>query len=86
MDAKGQRRKSDPVTRQFVHFASSLTAYFPELDLRFNLRGDSKTLRYRVPELTADVFELDLDPSLSIEELIHEAAFTIKELAQRFDA
>lgn len=86
MEAKGQGRKNDPLTRQFVHFANCLSAYFPDLDLRFNLQDDSKTLRYQIPELTADVFELDLDPAQSIEELIHEAAFTIKELAQRFDA
>ncbi len=79
-------KQTDQLTRQFIHFASRLSAYFPELDLRFNLQDGTNTLRYRIPDLSKDVFELDLDPALSIEQLLHEAAFTIKEIAQRFDA
>lgn len=75
----------DKITKQFIYFASKVSAFFPDLDVRFNLQGGSNTLRYTIPAVTDEVFELTLGRE-RIESLIHEAAFAIKELTQRFDA
>ena len=72
------------LTKQFVHFASQVSSFFPELDLRFNLQGNSSTVRYSIPDICQDVFEVTLSGSLV--EHIHEAAFAIKEATGRFDA
>ncbi len=75
----------DKLTRQFIDFASRVSSYFPELDLRFNLQGGTSRLRYSAPAISDRVFELELGQE-RIETLIHEAAFSIKELTQRYDA
>lgn len=73
------------VTDQFVYFASKLSTYFPDLDLRFNLQGGTNRLRYSIPSISKRVYELQLGHE-HIENLVHEATFKIKEIAQRFDA
>ena len=75
----------DRITKQFIYFASKVSGYFPDLDLRFNLKGGTNTLRYTIPGVSEEVFELTLGRE-GVENLVHEAAFAIKELTQRFDA
>jgi len=83
MKAAGSQRQH--LTKQFVYFASRVSAFFPDLDLRFNLQGNSTKIRYSIPDVSKEVFELSLGGG-KIEELIHEATFAIKEAAGRYDA
>jgi len=79
--------------------ARELCLYFPQLDLRFNIQEGRPTLHCSVPleagfnqkhseEISAseDVKTLELNAyELSAEELLVEAIFNIKEVAQLFD-
>lgn len=83
MRAAGPQREQ--LTKQFIYFASRVSSFFPELDLRFNLQGNSTKIRYSIPDISSEVFELSL-AGAKIDELIHEAAFSIKEATGRYDA
>ncbi len=77
--------KSDAITELFKQFANELHTSFPQLDLRFNLKGGTSTLRYFMPDTSEQVFEANLNEQ-SLEELLHQAIFNVKELARLFDA
>ena len=83
MRAAGTHREN--LTKQFIYFASKVSSFFPDLDLRFNLQGNSNKIRYSIPDISSEVFELTLGVN-KVEELVHEAAFAIKEATGRFDA
>ena len=80
-----QTPRNDFVTEQFINLATEISNLFPDLDLRFNLQQGTKRLRFTLPTVTKDVFELELNPE-NITPTVYEAAFTIKEITQRFDA
>lgn len=73
------------LTNQFIYFASKVSGYFPDLDLRFNLQNGSNLIRYTAPKVSKKVFELALGAE-SVEELVHSATFALKEATRRFDA
>lgn len=89
---KGISRKSPALERiepeleeSFVLLAQRISNMFPDIDLRFTLQSGDQCIRYQAPDLSGEVFELDLALK-SCEELIYEAAFRLKELGQLFDA
>ena len=73
------------IRQQFISIASELSNIFPDLDLRFNLQGGSNRLRYVAAAISSEVHELELG-DLETQELIFEAIFTLKEVAQLYDA
>ena len=75
----------DDITEQFIDIAQQVSLEFPELDLRFSLQSDSNILRYSAADVSQEVFELEL----GLEEttnLVYEAIFKVKQVAQLFDA
>lgn len=72
------------IEKRFVRIANDLSAHFPELDLRFNWKRGSRRARFIAPEVTDEVFEMNIGVD-DIERLLQEAIFTIKEVAKRFD-
>ena len=82
---KANFHSREKITKQFIDLASKLSANFPDLDLRFNLQGNTNKIRYTVPTVSSKVFELTLGRS-NVDKLVYEATFEIKELTQRFDA
>jgi len=73
------------VRGQFVFLANELSHRFPDLDLRFNLRNGSSTLRFMAAAISRDVIELDLGDYETVD-LLNAAILQIKEMAQIFDA
>ena len=73
------------IETQFVELASELNLVFPELDLRFSLKSESEEMRYYAAAVSDEILELTLG-SKSTLELMYEATFALKELAQLFDA
>ncbi|MCB0361001.1 MAG: hypothetical protein KDD44_15235 [Bdellovibrionales bacterium] len=73
------------IRRQFISIASELSIQFPDLDLRFNLQSGSNRLRYVAAAVSTEVHEMTLG-EIETRELIYEAIFTLKELAQMYDA
>jgi hypothetical protein len=78
-------KEAQSIRTEFMEIAIQLENIFPELDLRFNLQQNSKQIRYKVAAVSSDIFVLDLDKA-SKDEVLHEAIFTIKHVAQIFDA
>jgi hypothetical protein len=78
-------RTREKLTGQFIDFATKLSGYFPELDLRFNLQNGSKTVRFTLPGHTNRVFEAELGQN-ELDSLVYEAAFAVKEMVRKFDA
>jgi hypothetical protein len=70
---------------RFVLLAMELQRTFPELDLRFNLLDGSTTARCLIPELSEEALELSLN-GRELSKTLHEAIFSIKQLAHLFDA
>lgn len=70
---------------QFRSISSELNKQFPDLDLRFTMQQDSRSMRFRAAAVSESILELDLGDSPT-ENLLHQAIFAIKELASLFDA
>lgn len=73
------------IEEHFVYVASALNDYFPDLDLRFNMRSGTTHIRCIIPEHSAEALELDLG-AMNPQELLNEAILSIKVIARLFDA
>jgi len=74
----------DQIEDQFVNVASQLNDHFPDLDLRFSLREGSNRLRYQIADISRKNYELELGRT-NTRQIVHEAIFNIKQMAQLFD-
>ncbi len=73
------------INNRFVAFATKLCLQFPELDLRFNLKGGTTRVRYLAAGTSPEIFEVDLG-RVDLETTLQEAILNIKQIAQLFDA
>lgn len=73
------------IEAKFVAVANELNCWFPDLDLRFNLKTGSTRLRLIIPELSEEALELELN-ARDTTELVREAILLVKELGRLFDA
>ena len=73
------------VEKEFVYLASALSGQFPDLELSFNLKSGSSTMRCLLTQFPEKVVELSLG-DMTMETTLREAIFSIKELTRRFDA
>ena len=71
--------------KQFVFIANELNNRFPDLDLRFNFVRQSSQVRFFAASISRRVHELQLGNN-NPRDLIHQATFTLKEVAQIYDA
>ncbi len=70
--------------QQILEVAEKLSFVFPEFDLRFNWLEGGNLLRCIVPDVNPDeVLEFELGGAT--DEIVWEATFAVKELAQLFD-
>lgn len=70
---------------RFTQLTYLLNENFPNLDLHFNHTMGSNTIRLYAPNISEQILELEIDAK-PIDEIVTEATFAIKELAQLFDA
>lgn len=73
------------INKRFIFVAHELINKFPNLDLRFNLKMGTKSLRYKAAAVSGDIFELPLEERRP-EEILYDAIFNIKQIAELFDA
>ncbi|MCB0345979.1 MAG: hypothetical protein KDD66_12740 [Bdellovibrionales bacterium] len=70
--------------QQILDVAEKLSFVFPDFDLRFNWLEGGNCLRCILPDVNPDeVLEFELGGAT--EEIIWEATFAVKQLAQLFD-
>lgn len=73
------------LSKQFVYLASELSTKFPQLDLRFNYQSESGLFRIMAAACSREIYEFPLGEG-STDDVLYEAIFLIKEVAQIFDA
>mgnify|MGYP000950188881 CR=1 FL=1 len=72
------------IEERFVLVANALYEYFPDLDLRFNLRCGTTKARCLLPHPTKKALRLPLGDK-SAEDVVRDAVWAIKSLTRRFD-
>lgn len=79
--------KNEQLHKQFLYIANELCNRFPGLDLRFNLNQGTGRFRLLLPKVPSRQRYVELTlGQRETDELLTEATFAVKEIAQIFDA
>ena len=83
METVSSNHKRD-IEDEFVRIATALYSYFPDLDLRFNLRTGTTSALCLVPNEAKTKLTLPIGHKAA-DDVVRDAVWEIKELIRRFD-